>query len=201
MLININYDIKKIRENKGLNQQQFADAIGITREMVGQIERGQKKISKATAILINEFLKIDKKVPFVEDDENSTGYYYPNVKAAAGFDKEGLNKEIEKIPVSIPNWGRGLDFINVFGDSMYPKFNSGEIIGIKEIEKQYLNYGYAYVIQFNDGEVYLKYIKKGKDDKHWLLVSENDFYEPKEFPVSAIKSVFIIKGVISKITM
>jgi phage repressor protein C with HTH and peptisase S24 domain len=210
----------------GLTKNSLAKEIGLLRSQnLYDIELGKvKKISselsekivirfpnfnrqwlltgKGSMLINSETQKAIRKLPSVEElNILSTGYYYPNVNAAAGFDKEGLISEIEKIPVNIPNWGNGLDFINVFGDSMYPKFNSGEIIGIKEIEKQFLNYGYAYVVQFNNGEVYLKYIKKGKDDKHWLLVSENTFYEPKEFLISSIKSVFIIKGVLSKITM
>lgn len=58
----MNFDIKQIRESFGLSQQEFADELGITREMVGQMERGQKKISKASKILIKNFLD-RKKVP------------------------------------------------------------------------------------------------------------------------------------------
>ena len=130
-----------------------------------------------------------------------TGYYYPSVEASAGFDVDGFNDEIEKIPIIIPTWGNGLDFINVFGDSMYPKFNSGEIIGIKEVEKQFIMYGNAYVVVLTDGQVYLKYIKKGASKTHVLLCSENSFYEPKEVLLDDIKRVFIVKGVLTKVVM
>jgi transcriptional regulator with XRE-family HTH domain len=70
MLIEAKYNIKEIRESRGLNQQQFADSIGITREMVGHIERGKKNISKATEILIKEFLNNEKKVPFEVKSES-----------------------------------------------------------------------------------------------------------------------------------
>lgn len=71
----MDFDIKKIRESYGMNQQEFADAIGITREMVGQMERGQKGVSKATKILIENFLSKNK-VPSsntnVLDNNNAT---------------------------------------------------------------------------------------------------------------------------------
>lgn len=57
------YDIKKIREDRGLTQQAFADLLGITRELLGQMERGQKGVSKATKILVKNFLEKDKNVP------------------------------------------------------------------------------------------------------------------------------------------
>lgn len=135
------------------------------------------------------------------DIDKITGYYYPSVSASAGLQNGILNSEVEKVPISIPNWGNDLFFINVYGDSMYPKYCSGEIIGVKEIEPKFVNYGFAYVVVMKDSEVYLKYIRKGKDDSHWILASENKLYDDKEFHISLINKVFIIKGVITKVTM
>lgn len=143
--------------------------------------------------------KEDENIETVE--EPTTNYYYPDVNASAGLETEMQNDELNRIPINIPNWERGIAFINVYGDSMYPKYCSGEIIGIKEVEPQYINYGYAYVVIFNDGQVFLKYIRKGKDSEHWLLDSENPKYESREYHLSLIKKIFIIKGVITKTTM
>lgn len=130
-----------------------------------------------------------------------TGYYLPDVYAAAGLDKEIVNDELNRIPINLPNWEKGIDFINVYGDSMYPKYCSGEIIGIKEVELQYLNYGFAYVVILKDEQVLLKFIKKSEKEDYIILESENDFYQPKEYHIDQIKKVFIIKGVITKTTM
>jgi phage repressor protein C with HTH and peptisase S24 domain len=148
--------------------------------------------------MFNDGTKVEIKKNEIQEP---TGYYYPNVSAAAGMDKEMQNDELERIPINIPNWDKGIDFINVYGDSMYPKFCSGEIIGVKEVELQYINYGYAYVVVLNDGQVLLKFIKKGSDKNSIVLESENKFYEPKEYQLDQIKKVFIIKGVITKTTM
>lgn len=137
----------------------------------------------------------------LEPHQEPTGYYYPNVAAAAGLDKEMVNDELKRIPMNLPNWEKGIDFINVYGDSMYPKYCSGEIIGIKEVELQYLNYGFAYVVILKDEQVLLKFIKKSKKDNYIILESENKFYESKEYHLDQIKKVFIIKGVITKTTM
>ena len=133
-----------------------------------------------------------------KDAPELTGYYYPNVSASAGLDISTLNQELEKVPIYLPNFGKGLDFINVYGDSMYPKYNAGEIIGIKLIEFQYLNYGYPYVVIFKNGDAYIKYVKKGKDENHVLLESENTFYEPREFNIDLIQNFYSIRGVIKK---
>jgi phage repressor protein C with HTH and peptisase S24 domain len=126
--------------------------------------------------------------------------YFPEINASAGLDFLTDNSVNHSIPMCIPNVDVQA-FINVFGDSMDPIYCSGEIIGIKEIMKDFVMYGYAYVVHMADGEAYLKYIKKGKDSEHWILASENPRYEPKEFHLSSIDKVFIIKAVISKTTI
>jgi len=126
--------------------------------------------------------------------------YYPDVNASAGMDFLTENGHNYNLPIKIPNVDAQA-FINVFGDSMYPKYCSGEIIGIKEIEKDMVFPGHAYVVQMTDGEAYIKYIDPGKDEEHWLLRSENEKYKPKQFHLSKIRKVYIIKAVITKSTL
>lgn len=197
---NVDIDIKQIREARNLTQQDFATAIGITREMLGQIERGQKGISKATRILINEFLKKDNKVPSFDSNKPNLIPYYPDINASAGMDFLAENGNHKKEMIDIPNVDAQA-FINVFGDSMYPKFCAGEIIGIKQVEKDYVMFGNAYVIQMKNGEAYLKYIQPGNDDSHWQLTSENKHYAAKQFHLDKIDKIFIIKAVITKTTL
>ena len=46
--------MKEIRINKNLSQEEFAEEIGITASYLGQIERGQRKISLPTLEKISE---------------------------------------------------------------------------------------------------------------------------------------------------
>lgn len=204
--------IQKLLDNKGITAYELSLKSTVPHSSISRILNGEtKKLSTKNKKLLSDFFKVEedyfnngyiseiKNTDFVE--EPTTNYYYPEVNASAGLETEMQNDELKRIPINIPNWERGIDFINVYGDSMYPKFCSGEIIGIKEVEPQYINYGYAYVVIFNDGQVFLKYIRKGKDDEHWVLASENPKYESREYHLSLIKKIFIIKGVITKTTM
>lgn len=150
-----------------------------------------------TWLLTGEGSMLKSESPDTEEEQEITGYYYPNVNAVAGLDRDIFNEEIERVPVSLPHFGKGIEFINVYGDSMYPRYNAGEIIGIKYTEFQYLNYGYPYVVVFNNGDVFIKYVRK-KDEEHILLTSENPIYEPREFHLSLVKSFYSIRGVIKK---
>ncbi len=206
--MNLSERIKELMLKKGVSAYTLSNDTGISQATLSRILNKDTKPNAGNLKLLSEYFHVDSawlltgnKEIIREVDDSHTGYYYPDVSASAGLETEMQNDELKRIPINIPNWEKGVEFINVYGDSMYPKFCSGEIIGIKEVEPQYMNYGYAYVIILNDGQVFLKYIKKGKDDEHWLLASENPRYEPKEYHLSLIKKIFIIKGVITKTTM
>lgn len=191
--LGLRFPVAEISEKTGFNKGSVSSYIsGKIPPSIPFIE----KLAEVYNLNLDDFKEEGAKVV----KEDITGIYYPDVSAVAGLDSL-QNHEFKKIPITIPLWGKGLTFINVFGESMYPKYVSGEIIGIKEIQLDLINYGYAYVVVLIDGEVYLKYIQKGKDNDHLLLKSENQKYEPREMHIKNIKRVYIVKGVITKTTM
>lgn len=131
-------------------------------------------------------------------EDRYNGFYYPEVRVSAGFGENNIQHHKE--PVIVPGIYEELEYINVFGDSMFPKFSSGDIIGIKPIDFSYLIYGHSYVIVLDNGDSYIKYVKKGSDKSHILLSSENKFYDDMEFPIAQIRSLYIVKALISKQT-
>ena len=212
----INKRVKDVQIYSGLNQKDFADKIGVSYTTVNEVLNNKKGpgmnviqgIAFAFVDISDEWLLTGKggmtmdtynqiQADPVQTEKLHTIPYFPEVNASAGLDFLTENSISYSVPVCIPNVDAEA-FINVFGDSMDPKYCSGEIIGIKEIGKDFVMYGYAYMILMADGEAYLKYIKKGKDAEHWILASENPRYEPKEFHLSNIYKVYIIKAVISK---
>lgn len=194
-------DLKQLRKASNLTQDALAKKLGVDRRTIINYEKGEFIPDSKIKLINMLFSETISHVEEIVKSDAPAGYYYPNVSAAAGMDKEMQNDELKRLPINLPNWESGIDFINVYGDSMYPKFCSGEIIGIKEVQPQFLNFGYTYVVILQDGQVFLKYIRKGKDDDHWLLASENPKYEDREYHLSLIRKVFIVKGVITKTTM
>lgn len=183
---------------------EISEKTGFSKGSISEIIKGKRAPSDAFLKKFVEVFKIENSELFETKsipEKSPTGFYYPDIYASAGLETEMINDELNRIPVNIPNWEKGIEFINVYGDSMYPKYCSGEIIGIKEVQPEYLNYGYAYVVIFNDGQVFLKYINPGSDKEHWILSSENPKNPPREYHLSLIKKIFIIKGVITKTTM
>ena len=202
--MSISVRVKELMRKKGISAYNLSNYTGISQATLSRILNKDTKPNASNLKSLAEYFQVEQEwlLSGNEDVENySTGYYYPDVSASAGLGIKLDSYELNKIPISIPNWGKDLMFINVYGDSMYPKYCSGEIIGIKEIQADMLHFGLAYVVIMNDDEVYLKYITGGKNDEFFTLSSENPKHPPREYHLSLIKKIFIIKGVITKTTM
>lgn len=194
-------------------QDELSEVLGFTRQNLNYHLRKEKldgdfirlvKHHFPDAIVENLFYNSTNKESIISEPE--TVYAKRNipiyeVKASAGLNFLTENNNITpEGSIQIPHVDVDC-FIHVFGDSMYPKYCSGELIGIKRVDKEYVMFGHAYVVQMKDGQVYLKYIRKGKDEIHWLLDNENVKYESKQFSLDKIQSVFLVKTVITKTTI
>lgn len=149
-----------------------------------------KYIDEVREYFQNESIGIPKGTP--------TGYYYPEIYAKAGFDISAFNNEMQRVPVYIPNFSKDVTFINVYGDSMYPKYKAGDVIGIKPVDFIYLVFGHPYVVVFDNGDVNIKYVRRGSDDKHVSLESENPKYDPREYPLKIIRAFYAVEGSVKK---
>jgi len=94
-------------------------------------------------------------------------------------------------------------YVPVYGDSMYPKYASGEIIAIKEIVNlDVIQWGEAYVIITNENTNGLKSIKlihEHPDPKKIILKSSNpNFKGEMVIKKEDIKSLYAIKGKITR---
>jgi phage repressor protein C with HTH and peptisase S24 domain len=97
---------------------------------------------------------------------------------------------------------RGCDFaVTVRGNSMSDYIIHGDVIICKRYDfSAYINYGQAYVVVTSQ-EVMVKYVKKGKDQMHVALVSENKEFDTIELPMKSILHLYVVKGVIRQTTI
>jgi len=61
----VGFNIRKIREEKGLSQKQLGTLGGLHRAYIGQIERGEKNIGLKNLEKIAKALRVDIKAFFV----------------------------------------------------------------------------------------------------------------------------------------
>lgn len=110
-------------------------------------------------------------------------------------DSQILEYECERFVV--PTF-KGAEFlISVKGSSMYPKYNSGDIVACKKLPLSdlFFQWNKVYVLDTNQGPL-IKRIQKGSDENHILIVSDNEKYTPFELHISKIHAVAIVLGVI-----
>lgn len=90
-----------------------------------------------------------------------------------------------------------IDFmIEVEGSSMYPKYNSGDVVACKIIkENGFIQWNKTHVIATKDQGIIIKRIKKN-DDNSLLMVSDNKSYDPFIVNTNEIDGIAIVVGVI-----
>lgn len=190
------------RKNYDIPLIDISEKTGIPQKLLKDFQWGDAELSDEYRDRLYYFIEkvreyfVDNAIG--EAKGKPTGYYYPEVSASAGFDIATFNNEAMRIPIYLPEFGKDIIFINVYGDSMYPKYKSGDMIGVKPTDFQYVVFGHPYVVVFDNGDVNIKYVCKGSDNEHVNLVSENPQYEPREYPLSIIRSFYTVKGCVNR---
>ena len=190
------------RKNYDIPLIDISEKTGIPQKLLKDFQWGDAELSDEYRDRLYYFIEkvreyfVDNAIG--EAKGKPTGYYYPEVSASAGFDIATFNNEAMRIPIYLPEFGKDIIFINVYGDSMYPKYKSGDMIGVKPTDFQYVVFGHPYVVVFDNGDVNIKYVCKGSDNDHVNLVSENPQYEPREYPLSIIRSFYTVKGCVNR---
>ncbi len=101
--------------------------------------------------------------------------------------------------ISIPHIPKCDGALYVRGDSMYPLLKSGDIVAFKEVQPTVQNifWGEMYIVDIDmDGDEYLavKYIQHSDKGDEWIkLVSYNQNHQPKDFHLSCVRSLALVK--------
>lgn len=93
---------------------------------------------------------------------------------------------------------RKIDFmIEVCGSSMYPKYNSGDVVACRTInESNFIQWNKVHIIATEEQGILIKRLKKSKSKDCLLAVSDNKDYEPFDIPLKEITGIAIVVGVI-----
>ena len=208
--------IKELRKARKLTQRDFADKIGITRELITKMESGKLAVSKSTQVLVEDFLKSEKnhhpglvgeissngivtRNPLLTSAEKGAGevpYYDVDFVAGNGIAFYEDNVERPAYTMQIPGYAGCVAFPS-YGDSMERLIKGGSILFGRKLEdwKSYLEYGQIYGIVMKDSRRFLKYIRKAEEPKRcFLLRSENEKYDDFEVPQDKIHNIWLIEG-------
>lgn len=140
----------------------------------------------------------NEELPVAHRTESNEGIPLIPINAMAGaFTGDQSVMEYECDRYIIPSF-KGADFlIGVKGGSMYPRYNSGDIVACKRLNLQdlFFQWNKVYVLDTDQGPL-IKRIKPGKDKEHVTIVSDNKEYEPFELAIDHIYHVALVVGVI-----
>lgn len=195
----------------------FASLIGVSEANVRNYKNGVmpkadflEKIARSFDININWLLtgegnmlrtesEKEENIPVAHpSDSPMEGIPLIPISAMAGaFTGEQTVLEYECERFVVPTF-KGAEFlISVKGSSMYPKYNSGDIVACKRLPMDdiFFQWNKVYVLDTDQGPL-IKRVKPGSDKEHVLIVSDNEHYEPFELPLDRIYHVALVIGVI-----
>ena len=220
--------LRQIIKNQGVTNKVVADALGIESTNIGRYDDLSKRklselitISKSLNMSLSELIQqsvsddveleevtIINRPKYTEKVEENGEIYLYDIEAAANLKSLLVNKDQNILgKISIPNIPKCDGAVYVKGDSMYPLLKSGDIIAYKEVpvEIQHIFYGEMYLVSIDiEGEEYLtvKYINQSERGCEWIkLVSYNQHHQPKDFPLSSVRALALVKLSIRMNTM
>ena len=87
--------------------------------------------------------------------------------------------------------------IEVEGASMYPKYNSGDIVACRIInESKFIQWNKTHVIATNDQGILIKRIKPSAQSGTVTIISDNKNYYPFDVSLEDVSGLALVVGVI-----
>ena len=222
----INERILYIIENQyNNNQKKFAEAIGFAAQVIFNIVSGRKSKPSFDVIesiistndnINPEWLLTGKgsmiKNSYPENDslevvkekqssyKASEGIPLVTVTAIGGFSNSNFSiaeRDVKAYYVIPKFQHKKIDFmIEVEGSSMYPKYNSGDVVACRIInEHGFIQWNKTHVIATKDQGIIIKRIKKN-DESSLLMISDNKAYDPFVVGHDEIDGIALVVGVI-----
>lgn len=143
-----------------------------------------------------------KKGPIISEIKEGVPYYDISLADSVAESLDLMEDEPEYF-VNYKPFNDCTAYLPVYGDSMYPKYASGEIIAVKEVTNfDVLQWGEAYVIMGDDksnGIRSIKLVHQHSNPEKLILRSSNpNFKGDTIIEKRSIKSMYIIKGKITR---
>ena len=116
---------------------------------------------------------------------------------AGAFTGETSVMEYECERYVIPAF-KGADFlIPVKGDSMQPTYYPGDLVACQRVplDDLFFQWNKTYVLDTKQGPL-IKRVRRGSDDEHILIVSDNPTYAPFELSRAQFHGVALVRGLV-----
>jgi hypothetical protein bfra3_16308 len=215
-MTNIKERVLYFIENQGEKKETFFEDLGMSYANFKGVQKksalGSDKIDKILSKYPDlnlewlfsgkgEMLKSETTKTETSKEESVKGIPLVNATAIGGYGNNVFSFEERDVKdyYVIPKFKhKQVDFmIEVEGSSMYPKYNSGDVVACRIIkERNFIQWNKTHVIATREQGIIIKRIKPSDAPNSLLMVSDNESYDPFNVPEEEIEGLAIVVGVI-----
>ena len=215
-MTNIKERVLYFIENQGEKKETFFEDLGMSYANFKGVQKksalGSDKIDKILSKYPDlnlewlfsgkgEMLKSEPTKTETSKEESVKGIPLVNATAIGGYGNNVFSFEERDVKdyYVIPKFKhKQVDFmIEVEGSSMYPKYNSGDVVACRIIkERNFIQWNKTHVIATREQGIIIKRIKPSDTPNSLLMVSDNESYDPFNVPEEEIEGLAIVVGVI-----
>ena len=217
---NFSSRLKEARIAKHMTLEQFYSPLTEHVSNCSAIENGKRKIGKRLSkdiinyhhinegwLMTGEGEMFDKAAPssavaILDQESPSVPFFNVNL-SEMHFGGQDLFMEPPEYYVNFRPFNDCDAFLPIYGDSMYPKYASGEIIAIREIRNfDIIQWGEAYLVVADERANNIATVKllfEHPDERKLILRSSNpNFKGDTVIDKESIKKMFIVKGKVTR---
>ncbi|MBI2259568.1 MAG: helix-turn-helix transcriptional regulator [Flavobacteriia bacterium] len=197
------------------NETDLANKLGYKKSSFSQIMNGKVPVSdkfidnllKSNLNINKVWIKTGKGSMFLDQQEDKKPEILLPNKIIPLYDIEAV-AGLYNTPVSImeddimakyivPDFTMAEFMVRVKGSSMYPKYNSGDIIACKMIKDiSLIQWGKVYLIHHFEQGAMVKRLFSSEKEAHFSCHSDNTKYPPFDVKINDLTNIALVVGVI-----
>lgn len=148
-----------------------------------------------------EMLRNDPSAPHLQKSPNMAGIPLVEIEAVAGFGNAdfAITEQDVKDYYIVPEFSLlHIDFmLKIRGSSMYPKYNSGDVVACTIIkERNFIQWNRCHIIATASQGILCKRLLPSERKGYIRAVSDNTSYPPFEIPEEDITGIALVVGVV-----
>lgn len=193
-------ELKELREAVGISQKKLSEATGVAYGTISTIEANPEKLIKKVETL-KLFENYFENKGFNNQPNKTNGVPFYDLDVTASITGSYLDiKEKPEYYVDIPPFNDCDAYTRVYGDSMYPKYQSGDIIALKKINNmEFMRWGHVHLVvsdNYYDDLRTIKEIHPCEDDSDCIILrsSNPNFKGDNKVKKKHILGIFLVKG-------
>ena len=214
--------LRHIRREKGLTQQQFASELDVSTATIASVENGSRDMPKNLMKSLVKKFGIDANwlltgegemfstssagavistTETQQEDVANIPYYDIDVMAHIAESLD-LKDEVPAGVLSIPGFKDCIACFPVYGSSMEPKISSGDVIAVSQaVTCDQILWGEIYLVITNAWRV-VKTVHPGKTEEYIILRSINPEYAgDTNVHKKDLRALYLVRGVVSRLGM